>query len=125
MIARKVTEQQMHQAMRATNAAYASNVKFKRLDPKGLGFNFTLTVEKAANPGGRRSNEGRKIAAACWHVHREFMRELLKLAPEAVISSSFIRYEGRADFEENHDTTGDRNIGSQAVPMSYRNACAC
>jgi len=125
MIARKVTEQEMYKAIRETAAQYAGNVKFKTFTPKGKGFNFTLTVHKAADAGGRRSAEGRKIAAACWHVHRDFMRNLYTLNPAAVIISSFARYEGRADFEETHGTTGDRNIGSGFNPQSYRNACKC
>ena len=53
------------------------------------------------------------------------MREIFKLNPDAIISSNFIRYDGSDDFEASHDDTGDRNVGSLAAPLLYRNACAC
>lgn len=125
MIAREVTESQMYQAIRKTSAKYGDNVIFKTFEPQGRGFSFTLTVKKAAEHGGRRSNTGRRIAAACWHVHRYFLREVFKLSPSALIKTSVIEYNGQEDFEKNHDKTGDINRGSQALPMPYRNACAC
>ena len=115
--------------MMETNLDYPGNVRFKNgpdaINKKGTGHRLTLTVNRSAGPGGRRSNTGRKIAAACWHVHREFMRHLYRIAPDAVIITAFARYEDAEGFENEFEDTGDRNIGSAFEPQSMRTACEC
>ena len=67
MIIRKATKAQLEAAMVETNIIYPGNVRFKNgpdpVNSKGTGHRLTLTVNKSAGPGGRRSNTGRKIAA--------------------------------------------------------------
>ena len=70
-------------------------------------------------------NEGRKIAAVCWHGHRDFMRAIFALDPEARIKTAWADYRGSQLFEDIFPQTGDRNIGSMIYPISARNACAC
>ena len=126
MIIRKATKEQIFTAMAATSAVYGDNVRFKNgPDVQGTGHRLTLTVNKSAGPGGRRSATGRKVAAACWHVHRDFMRALYIQAPEAVIITALARYEGAQNFEEIFTATGHGNIGSAANPQCMRNACEC
>lgn len=126
MIGRNVTEHELTQAMRDVNKEYGRNLRFKNGPTcEGRGFRFTLTVNTSAGQGGRRSNTGRKIAAACWHAHRDYFRALYKLNPSAVIKSALATYEGSADFEAQFEATGDRNIGSAFEPQSMRTACEC
>lgn len=68
--------------------------------------------------------------AVCWHGHRDFLRELFRLAPDAVVRTAFITYRGAADFEQNYRETrygkpgeGSTIYGSSAVP--YAEACTC
>jgi hypothetical protein len=129
MIIRNATAEQLYKAVRQTAEDYEGNVRFKNgpdpVNQKGTGHRLTLTVHASSKPGGRRSNTGRKIAAACWHVHREFMRHLYDIAPEAVIQSALATYRGVQDFEETFEATGDGNIGSAFEPQAMRTACEC
>lgn len=129
MIIRNATKEQLYKAVRETSKAYEGNVRFK-LEPdavnqKGTAHRLTLTVIRSANPGGRRSSTGRKVAAACWHVHRDFMKALYGMTPEATIKSALAFYRGVKDFEANFEDTGKHNMGSAFEPCAVRNACEC
>lgn len=129
MIARNVTHGELTQAMEDVNGpdyTYGGNLRFKN-GPTILGrrFRFTLTVNDSSGEGGRRSNTGRKIAAACWHAHRDFFRALYAINPKASIKSALAEYFDAEDFEENFEETGDRDIGSIMVPQIVREACEC
>jgi hypothetical protein len=66
--------------------------------------------------------EGRKIAAVCWHGHRDFMRALFRRAPEARIKTALADYRGELDFERKYpDTFGAGNHYN----LSYGQACGC
>ena len=53
----------------------------------------------------RRFSRGRRLAAVCWHGHREWMREVFKSAPDAIIITALARYTGSANFEATHADT--------------------
>lgn len=109
-----------------SNLRYNGNIVFKREpERKGNFLFFTLTVRKSADKGGRRSNTGRKVAAACWHAHRDIMRAIFENYPEAILVSAFARYEGRVDFERTFPATGANNMGSIANPLRMDSACEC
>lgn len=61
----------------------------------------------------------------CWHGHRDFMIELFRRFPSAVLESAFAKYDGREGFERGFEGTGYQNIGSQAYPRYFREACYC
>lgn len=71
----------------------------------------TLQVEKP-----------RKIAAVCWHGHREFMRALFARVPSARIKTALADYRGSEDFERTHRRT--QGTGN-AFNLSYEQACGC
>jgi len=73
----------------------------------------------------RMSHSGRRVAAVCWHGHRDFFRALYQRAPEARVSTGMADYRSAEDFEASFEATGRRNIGSQMDPVSYRTACFC
>jgi hypothetical protein len=75
------------------------------------------------------SNGGKRYAT-CWHGHREFFRNLFKLAPDAIVNVSGrfntgkpIKYTAE-NFETEHLKT-DRNIGPMIAPVLYSEACDC
>ena len=82
MLVRHVTYEDICRALDKTNVDFDGNIKFKRCDHVGYTkqetnkFTVTLTVFDSSGPGGRRSMQGRKISAACWHVHGRFMDHL-------------------------------------------------
>ncbi len=43
--------------------------------------------------------------SVCWHGHREFMRALYRLAPDAVIVTALARYDGSEHFERTFEST--------------------
>lgn len=67
----------------------------------------------------------RRVNAVCWHGHFYFMDEVFTEDPDARIISAVATYNGREGFLEGAPPTGDKNIGSQFYPLSYRDACDC
>ena len=67
----------------------------------------------------------RKVNAVCWHGHRDFMREVFKINPDARIKSAVADYRGSDDFERTFPGTGHRNIDSQMYPTEMQDACVC
>lgn len=131
MKAWNVTKDQLEKALEWTSKDWAHNVRWKKQPTlKGKAWEFSITVVNSKEPGGRVKKNGagggtRRIAAACWHVHRDFMEYLYLQSKNAVIDTAFIRYEGVMDFLENHEATFDRNCGSQAFPQKYGETCEC
>ena len=125
MNATNVTIEQMEQALAAINKShFDGNVTFKRFpEPIGRKLRFTLTVRDSSKPGGRRSDSGRRICAACWHVHGEFFDALFAIEPEAVIASS--GRDGLITSTADYGNWQDRNIGSMVRPFYYSDACEC
>lgn len=125
MLIRNATEEQIRDALDQTNEDFDSNIRFKRLDAAGNTragdpkHTVTLTVNDSRAAGGRRSNKGRRIAAACWHAHGTFMDAL----PEDCEIVVAIRT-GR-EVKRPGDPWQDFNIGSDYYPMYYSEACDC
>jgi hypothetical protein len=116
-------------ALSAVNAEYQGNVTFKS-GPScngGKWTHFTLRVKSSSGPGHRVTvgSPSRKMIAACWHLHYDFMEHLFNINPDAVLVSAVARYEGRADFEDRAVETAYTNIGSMARPVYLGDACAC
>jgi len=64
--------------------------------------------------------------AVCWHGHRDFMRALFALAPDAEIRSAMATYKGSDNFEQTFGFTryaGGSRMGVQMIP--YADACTC
>lgn len=69
----------------------------------------------------------RKVAAVCWHGHRDFFRALFRLVPTATVATSRMgstRYTAET-FEDVFPETGYANIGSMFQPCAYQDACLC
>ncbi len=113
------SEQQLQQALQVVNKQFDGNIKFKRFDRSGKWINFTLTVKDSKAKGGRRSHIGRRIAAACWHVHGYYFDHLLDINPETVIKTAI----GKID--QTGGNWQDKQTGSLALPMYYSEACDC
>lgn len=101
------------------------------LNNKGTSYRFTLKLgpeklyQRTSPTQTNKDGEPRRIAAVCWHGHAAFFRELFKLEPTAVVSSSRmgqVRYTAD-NFETTFGPTGDWNIGSMYNPCAFRDAC--
>lgn len=125
MIFKNVTEKDMLQALDQINKKYDNNIRFKSGPTrKGKNITATLTVNSTADGsrGYRRSHTGRKIAAACWHVHGDFFDALIDINPAAVIVTGLT---GKKVINKDGGNWEDANIGSMVDPMLYSEACDC
>lgn len=122
-----IDQDQLTRIVRAvSDSHYGGNIRFNR-EPERVGnfVHFTLTVRSSYNKGAKRSNTGRRIAACCWHAHRDVMIALFSENPDALLVTAMARYEGRSGFEALYPATGDVNTGSMAQPLYYADACEC
>lgn len=112
----------------AEDAAAKVGVELYNMRPERKGIAFVLrpkyqsTTFRAIN---KHRGAHRRKWAVCWHGHRDFMRELFKVNPDAVISSVLATYKGEDDFEHKFEDTGYTNIGSQMYPVYARQGCDC
>lgn len=138
MIAKNCELRDLTAALSIVNNKYTGNIRFKHgpdaANQAGNRWRFTLTVKDSAGPGGRRgmaripwgaedktpARPGRRIAAACWHVHGHFFEALFHVKPEAVILSG-----GKLTITREAGNWQDRNIGSMIQPLMYSEACDC
>lgn len=70
----------------------------------------------------------RKVAAVCWHGHAAFMLHLYLRNPTVRITGgreTSVDYQGAAHFLATFRATGLWNIGSEAFPVYYAEACEC
>lgn len=118
------------------DAARAVGVRI--IDPRperGLrALRFRLGLEPDRKYGRRSASafqNNRRVAAVCWHGHRDFFRALFKLAPNARVQTTHTkqfakgrRFYTAENFERMYQDT-DRNIGSQMYPKRYSDACDC
>ena len=121
-----VDELGLHRILKLINPLYDDNVQFNRQpEVHGNWIHFTLRVARSDKPGARRSHQGRRMTAACWHVHRDFMWGMFSYYPEARLVTAMADYDGIAGFLEKFPATGDQNIGSMASPLKASEACDC
>lgn len=112
-----------------------SNLHFRRhdaLNRAGTRWAITLTIWDSRGHYSRRSaipsysgGKSRRISAACWHAHRDFLAALFAVAPDAVIRSSLAVYRGQVGFEATFPFTYYHNAGSMIDPQAYGSLCDC
>ncbi len=111
------TNEELKKALFLVNEIFNDNIKFKDISQISTNrIRFTLTVNESFNEGSRRSREGRKISAACWHVHGQFFDFLFQINKDIVIRS-----QGRK-ITINGGNWQDWNMGSNYY---YSQACEC
>jgi len=83
------------------------------------------TRTKLCAPGARKSWNGRRIAAACWHAYRDVLVEIFALNPDARVYTAMAKYIGAKGFYDSYPQTAHRNIGSMAAPAYMPELCDC
>jgi hypothetical protein len=83
-------------------------------------FRVTLTVKDSKEIGSRRSPEGRRIGAACWHAYGLFLDSL---HPDCEVKTTM----GRLGMQKIRpgEKWQDYNIGSEMRPFMASHACNC
>jgi hypothetical protein len=68
----------------------------------------------------------RRIASACWHAHRDFMREVFTINPSAKIKTALATYDGKRDFERKFPRTAETYGMAGPAPIEgIGDACNC
>jgi|SRR5215831_320541 len=73
-------------------------------------------------------HDERRVAAICWHGHRDFMRAIFDKYPHATIVTNWygpVRYRGIEEFNEKHEETAYRNVGAPIFPRMACEICSC
>jgi len=102
----------------------------------GRAWNFRLALDstqpKRGNAGYKYQRtsqnsfyQGRKVAAVCWHGHRDFMRAVFRLDPNARFKTAIADWKGSEDFEDRFAQTAYNNVGSMMYPMFAKDCCTC
>ncbi len=108
-----------------SEVGYGGNIVIKSIGPKGsLSTSFTIQPRDSRLPGARRSGEGRRIKAACWHAHRDVLLEIFRNHPHAKLRSAVFKCDGLDEFLDRVNMTRYQNVGSQAVPAYPADLCA-
>lgn len=125
MLAKYCTQNELQKALDKVNESFDGNIRFKKMTPNGKSIRFTLTVNSSKAKGARRGFSGRRIAAACWHVHGQFFDVLLNMIqPNAVIKTRSVDV-FKCSNGEIVNNWQDENIGSRYNPLYYSEACDC
>lgn len=120
MYAKNCEISDLNRALDTVNEKYGDNIEYKSgPEYRGNRILFTLKVKNSRGPGARISPHGRRLPAACWHIHGDFFDALFSINPKAEIKAmqKTINIEG-GNWE-------DSNIGSQVQSMRFSEACNC
>ena len=126
----RIEQSHIDMALDATNAEFAGNIRYKRFEPIGQTrqgekkFRVTLTVLDSAKLGARRAvglyTSGRRVAAACWHVHGTFIDAL----PKGTRVQTTCGQLGTVEVQPGNNWH-DYSIGSIMHPCFASEACEC
>lgn len=120
---RNCTEGELWQALRDANEKYDydGNLcwRYDGIERKRGALCVTLQVKVTKTHGSRTSSSGRPLRSASWEAHRDFMRALFKINPDAKIKTALAYYKGSEDFEEKFPDTAYKQVGSMMCPMQF------
>lgn len=126
-----LTKEQVIQAIDKVSAErYGGNLKINhdaaiRGSAKRPCVQFRLQVKNSRLKGARRSGSGRRTVSACWHCHRDVMKELFAVNPDCKIVTALATYEHALDFQDKYQGTRHKNIGSVNEPQTLQTSCDC
>lgn len=134
-------------------AAYQTGIQLAELDARGSGFKFKLRPifddrldEEARACLGQRPTDrkyqrisgdssemqwktweqrNRRVAAICWHGHRDFLRALYAMAPDCTVRTVLTTYKSADDFEARYRETRDGMPGKNGVMLTSSLECVC
>lgn len=137
MIARNVTEEQIHEAaervgVRAKSAGHYPRDGREPLASKPCrksttGEEIRFVIRTSVRRYQRLSrNTGRVVPGdVCWHGHRDFFRALFEIAPDAWVKTAKAVYAGREGFEKGYRATLSDPRGPWGPSIPYHQACTC
>ena len=112
-------------------AARLANVRLHIGNPSGRGIRATLALVPSGDRSPadwQRTSYTRRVNAVCWHGHAVFMLHLYLLNRAVRIvggREERVVYYDAASFLATFRATGLSNVGSEARPLLYTQACLC
>jgi hypothetical protein len=85
---------------------------------------FTIRARDSRAHGARRSWQGRRTIAACWHAHWDVLAKLFEKYPHATVKTALATYTAET-FERRALHTAEINIGSMMQPAYMTELCDC
>lgn len=136
MIVTGITTEEFEQAVAKAGAAYGDNLRAEiGREYSATRFNARVVLAESAGrmgikspglaPGQRRSWNGRRINAVCWHGYRDALIEVFNTNPDAKVRTAMAKYLGRESFYQEFPRTADQNIGSMVAPAYMPELCDC
>lgn len=105
-----VSVERVTKAVEFASAKYDGNIIFKASPIKdGRAIRFTLTVKDVRKKGARRSANGRRVNAACWHCHRDVILAIFTRDNGARVKTAIADYKGFEDFCYKYPDTASNN----------------
>jgi len=122
MIIRNTNQKELEQALKMLNQMFSNNIRFnyfRSINKKQTAFGFTLRANNSKETGARKSANGRRLTACCWHVHGFFFDLLFNLNKNIKIYSqgNLITNDNNWEF--------DKNIGNIFNPVYLSETCSC
>lgn len=125
-IVRKVSDSTYEGNLRAEVGREYSHTRFAgRVIVADSGARMFGQKIKQSAPGARRSWSGRRIAASCWHAHRDVLAAIFDANPDARVYTAMAKYRGKQGFLDNYPATANKNIGSMVQPAYMPELCDC
>jgi len=121
MIVKNVTFGELEKALAEINEKmFDGNIVWKRAPEAYRGhIRFTLTVNDSSMKGGRRGFSGKRVSAACWHVHGHFFDAVFNIERKAIFQAL-----GNTITLE-YGNWEDSNAGSMVNPKAFSDMCDC
>lgn len=116
MIFHKCTYEERYRALDIANKQYDGNLCLTAPTPKSG--SIRLVPVRSGVLGSRTSWKGKKLKAASWEAHRDFLKALFDINPNASVRTKFAHYAGKDSFYELFPDTAYINIGSQMEPCT-------
>jgi hypothetical protein len=136
MIVTGITPDQFRDAVAKAGIAYGDNLRAdigREYSPTR--FTARVVLAQTGNglgiknpglaPGQRRSWNGRRINATCWHGYRDALIAVFDTNPDAKVRTAMAKYLGRESFYAEFPKTADQNIGSMMAPAYMPELCDC
>ena len=92
------------------------------LRPTGMRIDGDYKYQRTSASGFRPD---RRVFAVCWHGHRDFMRAVFRVNPDARIKTMWADYKGSEVFEDIFPDTAYKNVGSMMYPATADSVCKC
>lgn len=132
MLLSRVTPEQVEACIAACNTRYAGNVVgewrvrggVNYLSHKTPRWRGRIIVRDSRRLGARRSASGRRMPAACWHVFRDVIGEIMRVYPDAKVQTSLAVYTP-GTWMDKYPATGWVNVGSVMEPRRMMDMCEC